>query len=134
MSEWIVDTRGGVCNQCDSEYQRLAQHWSRNRHCSYRELSDSQHEAIRGCLVGDGNLDNPNDGPPALRFPRCAGRILRGFTTSSAGLSVGLLAMTLVPIGFGHCHIRPRAVLDMDGGATVRLDTNETDCTYLVCL
>jgi len=68
MSEWVVDARGGACNQCGSEYQRLAQHWSRNQHCSYPDVSAAQHEAIRGCLVGDGSLDNPNDGPPALRI------------------------------------------------------------------
>ncbi|WP_240938431.1 hypothetical protein [Haloarcula rubripromontorii] len=68
MSEWVVDARGGVCNQCENEFQRLAQHWSRNQQCSYPDVGAAQHEAIRGCLVGDGNLDNPNDGPPALRI------------------------------------------------------------------
>jgi len=67
MPKWIVDTRGGVCHQCDSEYQRLAGHWARNQSCSYRELDDTSHEIIRGLLLGDGNLDAPNDGPPALR-------------------------------------------------------------------
>ncbi|MFC6757905.1 hypothetical protein ACFQER_16150 [Halomicroarcula sp. GCM10025894] len=68
MTEWIVDDRGGVCHQCDTDFQRLAGHWARNQSCTYRDLDDTHHETIRGLLPGDGNLDNPNDGPPALRI------------------------------------------------------------------
>ncbi|WP_225308184.1 hypothetical protein [Haloarcula sp. CBA1131] len=59
MTEWIVDTRGGVYHQCDTEYQRLAGHWARNQSCTYRDLDDTHHETIRGLLLGDGNLDAP---------------------------------------------------------------------------
>ncbi|WP_225308240.1 hypothetical protein [Haloarcula sp. CBA1131] len=48
MTEWIVDTRGGVYHQCDTEYQRLAGHWARNQSCTYRDLDDTHHETIRG--------------------------------------------------------------------------------------
>jgi hypothetical protein len=68
MSEWIIDARGGGCEQCESSYESLSFHWARSQDCSYPSLGDDHHETIRGCLLGDGNLDNPNDGPPALRI------------------------------------------------------------------
>lgn len=68
MSTWIVDDRGGVCEQCDRSFQSLSLHWSRNQHCSYPPVADSITEVVRGCLLGDGSLDSPNDGAPALRI------------------------------------------------------------------
>ena len=68
MSEWIVDARGGDCEQCGREYRSLSSHWAKNQTCSYPEPSDELTDIIRGCLLGDGSLDNPNDGPPALRI------------------------------------------------------------------
>lgn len=68
MPKWIVDDRGGVCEQCDRSYQSLSQHWSRNQRCSYPAVTDSITEAVRGCLLGDGSLDSPNEGAPALRI------------------------------------------------------------------
>lgn len=68
MGEWIVDARGGVCKQCDREYRSLASHWARNQDCTYPDVTADETDTIRGCLVGDGSLDNPNDGPPALRI------------------------------------------------------------------
>ena len=96
MSEWVVDHRGGVCQQCDGKYQRLAAHWARNQSCTYRELDETHHTTIRGLLLGDGNLDNPNDGPPALRIAskRCPhiewchdqlGWLSRGITEDTEG-------------------------------------------------
>ncbi len=57
LVERVVDNRGGVCQQCDTEYQSLSQHWSLNQSCEYRSLSDHQREIIRGMLLGDGSLD-----------------------------------------------------------------------------
>lgn len=68
VSEWIVDNRGGVCEQCEQQYQSLSQHWARNSRCSHRTVPETLDDVIRGCLLGDGSLDNPNDGPPALRI------------------------------------------------------------------
>ncbi|MBX0288724.1 hypothetical protein EGH22_20550 [Halomicroarcula sp. F28] len=68
MSEWVIDARGGVCEQCDREYRSRSSHWARNQDCTYPDPEDDYTDIIRGCLLSDGSLDNPNDGPPALRI------------------------------------------------------------------
>jgi len=96
MSEWIIDARGGTCPHCEQAFDTLALHWARNQRCTYPELDDSHHETIRGCLLGDGGLDNPNDGPPALRIASVRrphltwlhgqlGWLSRGITRDSTG-------------------------------------------------
>ena len=68
MSDWVLDARDGICEQCGREYRSLSSHWAKNQTCTYPDLADELTEIIRGCLLGDGSLDNPNDGPPALRI------------------------------------------------------------------
>ena len=91
MSKWIIDARGGVCEQCDESYRSLSLHWSRNQTCSYPSVEDSLQGPIRGCPLGDGSLDAPNTGPPALRISSmrrdhiewlhdCLGWLSRGVT------------------------------------------------------
>jgi hypothetical protein len=61
--EWIIDTRERPCEQCGSEHRSLSQHWLSASGCDYRPLSDSQHETVRGLLLGDGSLggrESPN--------------------------------------------------------------------------
>lgn len=69
VADRIINQRGGVCDQCDTEFQSLSQHWSRSQRCEYRSLSDHQREIIRGLLLGDGSLE-AND----LAYLRCASK------------------------------------------------------------
>ena len=57
MAEWILDERGGVCEQCESHYDSLAQHWALSQGCEFRSLSGYQRHVVRGILLGDGSLD-----------------------------------------------------------------------------
>jgi hypothetical protein len=52
-----------VCNQCESEYQRIATHWNQSSSCSHKEFTDHQHEVITGILMGDGTIDTANKNP-----------------------------------------------------------------------
>ena len=54
--EWIADAREQVCRQCGRQFRSLAKHWGRSAECTSRELSDHQHEIVRGLILGDGSL------------------------------------------------------------------------------
>ena len=42
-----------TCHKCGEEYTRVATHWTRSS-CPRPAVSDSQHEAIKGLVLGDG--------------------------------------------------------------------------------
>ena len=61
--EWIIDAREQACGQCGGEYRSISQHWTRSADCEFRDLTDHQHETVRGLLLGDGSLggrESPN--------------------------------------------------------------------------
>ena len=61
--EWIIDAREQTCGQCGREYRSISQHWTRSANCEFRDLTDHQHEMVRGLLLGDGSLggrESPN--------------------------------------------------------------------------
>lgn len=45
---------GTICHDCGHRYDRISMHWSAADECSYPELTERQHNIIRGLLMGDG--------------------------------------------------------------------------------
>ena len=87
MVDRIVDNRGGVCNQCETEYQSLAQHWSMSQSCDYPPLSEHQREIVRGLMLGDGSLDSNELAYSGV--PRCENITSSGSQKNWAGLPAG---------------------------------------------
>jgi hypothetical protein len=56
---------GDVCEQCEKEYQVIAQHWLQSSDCQHPPLSQHQREIATGVLMGDGTV---NRGSKNLRL------------------------------------------------------------------
>jgi len=48
---------GTVCDHCGHRYDRISSHWSGSDECEYPELTERQHNIIRGLLMGDGSVN-----------------------------------------------------------------------------
>lgn len=56
----------GTCQDCGEEYENISVHWSRSSECSHPPLSTKQLEILKGCMMGDGNLDRSGSMNPTL--------------------------------------------------------------------
>lgn len=45
---------GELCHDCGHRYDRLSHHWTASDECEYPELTERQHNIIRGLMMGDG--------------------------------------------------------------------------------
>lgn len=52
------------CQQCSSEYSRIATHWTHSSSCEHPDFTEHEWEILQGLLMGDGHVDDSPDRNP----------------------------------------------------------------------
>jgi len=79
------------CSQCNSEYDKIGQHWSMSNSCVYPELTTRQTNLLTGIIMGDGWVNGHSGSNPFIGVKMINEQFLNWLDLELGVLSTGVV-------------------------------------------